>query len=155
MKRWPPVVAFVSGLVFAFGLGVSGMGRPAKVLAFLDVSGDWDPSLAFVMVSAIAVHAIFVWRAKRADRPVLGGRFVVPPPNGIDASLWLGAGLFGIGWGLVGYCPGPAVMASASAQTTPLVFVAAMMAGLLLHRALVLPRRLSAQAERDEASAPP
>ncbi len=151
-RRWPPFVAFVSGLVFAFGLGVSGMGQPGKVLAFLDVLGDWDPSLAFVMASAIGVHAVVVWRTKRAARPVLGDRFVFPRATGVDATLLAGASLFGIGWGLVGYCPGPAVMASASAQTTPLLFLAAMMVGLVLHRVLALPRRFEAGAERDEAS---
>jgi uncharacterized membrane protein YedE/YeeE len=153
-RRWPALVAFASGLVFALGLGISGMGRPAKVLAFLDVFGDWDPSLAFVMVSAIGVHALFVWRAKRRARPVLGDRFVLPRAQGIDASLVIGASLFGVGWGMVGYCPGPAVVASASAQSTPALFLAAMIVGLVLPR-VAAPRGLSAPGDANDASLPP
>jgi uncharacterized membrane protein YedE/YeeE len=126
------LVSFLCGLVFAVGLGLSGMTQPAKVLAFLDIKGAWDPTLMFVMVGAIAVHMGFALRAKRATKPVWAPRFSLPAREGIDAQLFAGAALFGVGWGLEGYCPGPAVVASASGHAVPLVFVASMIVGLLV-----------------------
>jgi uncharacterized membrane protein YedE/YeeE len=126
------LVSFLGGLVFAVGLGLSGMTEPAKVLAFLDVKGAWDPTLMFVMVGAIAVHMRFALRAKRATKPVWAPRFSLPARESIDARLFVGAALFGVGWGLQGYCPGPAVVASASGHAVPLVFVATMIVGLLV-----------------------
>ena len=136
MKRGAGAVSFISGLVFALGLGIAGMGRPSKVLAFLDVTGAWDPSLAFVMASAIGVHMAFALRAKRGGVPLLAKSYALPKRDALDLSLFAGAAIFGIGWGLVGYCPGPAVVGVASASSTPIVFVAAMIVGLLLQRAL-------------------
>ena len=136
MKRGANFVSFASGLVFAVGLGIAGMGRPAKVLAFLDVAGAWDPSLAFVMASAIAVHMAFAVRAKRGGVPVLASSYALPERDALDLSLFVGAATFGIGWGLVGYCPGPAVVGAASGAFTPIAFVGAMLAGLVLPRAL-------------------
>ncbi len=136
MKRGSGAVAFAAGLVFAVGLGIAGMGRPSKVLAFLDVTGAWDPSLAFVMASAIAVHIGFALRAKRGGAPVFATSYVLPKRDGLDLSLFAGAATFGIGWGLVGYCPGPAVVGVASGNATPVAFVVAMIAGLVLQRAL-------------------
>ena len=130
-------VAFASGLVFAVGLGISGMGQPAKVLAFLDVAGAWDPSLLLVMGGAIAVHFGFAQRAKRSVAPVLAPSFALPPSGTLTKSLFAGSALFGVGWGLAGYCPGPAVLAIASGNAVPLTFVAAMLAGMLLHRAFI------------------
>lgn len=130
MKRGTGIIAFVSGLVFAIGLGTSGMGRPAKVLSFLDVTGAWDPSLAFVMAAAIAVHAGFALRAKRGGAPLLAASYAFPQREELSLSLFAGAAIFGIGWGLVGYCPGPAVLGSASGSSTPLVFLGAMLVGL-------------------------
>jgi len=127
-------VAFVSGLVFAIGLGIAGMGRPAKVLAFLDITGAWDPSLAFVMAAAIAVHVGFALRAKRGGTPLFAPSYAFPRRDSLHLSLFAGAAIFGIGWGLVGYCPGPAVLGAASASSTPLLFLAAMMVGLSLQR---------------------
>lgn len=123
------VLAFGSGLVFALGLGLSGMTRPSKILGFLDVLGGWDPSLAFVMVGAIGVHFFFVRRARKAASPRLAPRFTWPPEKRIDARLLAGAAVFGIGWGLAGYCPGPALVALATLGPGVLVFVAAMAAG--------------------------
>lgn len=125
--------AFVAGLVFALGLGLAGMTQPNKVLGFLDVAGDWDPRLAFVMMGAIAVHFGFVRLARARSRPVLAPAFVWPTAAGIDAKLVGGAALFGLGWGIAGYCPGPALVASVTAAPATLVFVAAMVAGMAIH----------------------
>ena len=115
-------IAFLSGLVFAAGLGLAGMTQPAKVLAFLDIGGAWDPSLAFVMVGAIAVHAVAWQIAKRR-------RIVIMVPKAIDARLVGGAELFGVGWGLSGWCPGPAVVAMGSGLESAWVFALAMFWG--------------------------
>jgi uncharacterized membrane protein YedE/YeeE len=136
VKRGAKVVSFVSGLVFAIGLGVAGMGRPSKVLAFLDVTGAWDPSLAFVMASAITVHIGFALRARRGGVPLLATSYALPKRDVLELSLFAGAAIFGIGWGLVGYCPGPAVVGAATGSSTPIIFVGAMLVGLLLPRAL-------------------
>ncbi len=122
-------IAFACGLVFALGLGLSGMTRPSKVLGFLDVLGDWDPSLAFVMAGAIGVHFLFVRWARRTPSPRFGSRFSWPPERALDARLVAGAALFGVGWGLAGYCPGPALVALGSFAPGVLLFVAAMAAG--------------------------
>jgi uncharacterized membrane protein YedE/YeeE len=128
----PLVTAFVSGALVALGLGVAGMTQPAKVVAFLDVTGDWDPSLAFVMLGAIGVYALGYRVARRRGVPVFAAAFALPTRRDIDARLVGGAALFGLGWGLVGYCPGPALTALASGQVGSFVFVAAMLAGMVL-----------------------
>lgn len=124
------VVAVVAGLFFALGLGISGMTQPTKVLAFLDVAGAWDPSLAFVMAGAIAVHAPIARWALQRPAPMMGGRWQVPTRNDLDGRLLGGAALFGVGWGLSGYCPGPALVSLVSGATGAVVFVAAMVAGM-------------------------
>jgi uncharacterized membrane protein YedE/YeeE len=124
------LTAFLCGVVFALGLGIAGMGTPSKVLGFLDIAGNWDPRLAFVMAGAIAVHFGFAFRAGRLRAPRLDVRFVRPTRDAIDRTLVFGSLLFGMGWGLQGYCPGPAVIALASLDVTPIVFVVAMVAGL-------------------------
>ncbi len=114
------------------------MTKPAKVLAFLDVTGAWDPSLAFVMVGAVAVAAIAFRASKRRAAPVLGDRFHVPPPRApIDGAVLVGGAIFGAGWGLSGLCPGPAIVSLASGQVGALVFVASMIAGMAVHRGVV------------------
>ncbi len=134
MKR--DLAAFVSGLVFAAGLVLSGMTHPSKVLAFLDVSGAWDPSLAFVMAGAVTVSAIAFRLVARRSAPVLEPRFALPPSGGpITGRLILGAAVFGLGWGLSGLCPGPAVLSVASGQVGAFVFVGAMLVGMALERA--------------------
>jgi uncharacterized membrane protein YedE/YeeE len=120
-----PVTALLVGLVFGIGLCLSGMTLPAKVTGFLDLAGAWDPSLAFVMAGAIGV-GFFGFRRARAR--------LAPPSHRLDASLVAGSVLFGIGWGLVGYCPGPALAALASLKAEAWVFVAAMLVGTVLHR---------------------
>ncbi len=108
MTLAPRLVGLVSGLLFGAGLVLSGMTRPDKVIGFLDLTGDWDPSLAFVMVGAIGVFAFAAWAARRQTRPVWAPSFQWPTRKDIDARLLLGSALFGLGWGLAGYCPGPA-----------------------------------------------
>ncbi len=126
-------VAFVSGAVFAIGLGLSGMTQPAKVVGFLDVAGDWDPSLAFVMMGAIGVHIASALRAQRGGAPVLADRFDLPAKRALDPKLLAGAALFGAGWGISGFCPGPAVVSLVALNTTTLAFVGAMLAGMALY----------------------
>lgn len=151
MKRMH-LIAFVSGVLFALGLGVSGMTQPSKVIAFLDVFGAWNPSLAFVMVGAISVHTFFARRAMRpAAHPVLAVRFMLPTSTRIDAKLILGALLFGLGWGAAGFCPGPALVSLVSLSSTTVVFVAAMLGGMLLHGATMTPRRTEAPLPSPEA----
>jgi uncharacterized membrane protein YedE/YeeE len=126
--------ALLAGLIFGLGLVVSHMIDPAKVLGFLDIAGSWDPSLAFVMIGAIPVAAIG-FRATRARRaPVLDIEFHGPGRTRVDARLVIGSALFGVGWGLVGYCPGPALTALALGRWQSFVFVAAMLAGMLGYR---------------------
>ncbi|HVY47889.1 MAG TPA: YeeE/YedE family protein [Minicystis sp.] len=131
MKRARPLAAFAAGLLFAIGLGVSGMTEPAKVLGFLDVGGAWDPSLACVMAGALAVSVVAFPRIFRRARPVLDARFHLPSATRVDARLVVGALVFGVGWGLMGFCPGPAIV-DAAASATALGFVAAMAAGMVL-----------------------
>lgn len=128
------LIALLSGLLFGIGLVVSQMVDPRKVIGFLDVSGNWDPSLAFVMIGAILVSAPAFALARRMDRPLAAVRFEIPNRRDVDARLLGGAVLFGIGWGLVGLCPGPALVAIGLNAVPVLVFVAAMIAGILMHR---------------------
>jgi uncharacterized protein len=128
------VVAFLSGVVFAVGLAISGMTRPSKVIDFLDFAGAWDPSLAFVMIGAIGVHVYFARRALGMRAPLFADRFDLTTRRDLDVPLLGGAALFGIGWGLGGYCPGPAFVSLASRSTSAIVFVAAMLVGLFVAR---------------------
>jgi len=126
--------AALAGLVFGVGLAVSQMANPAKVLAFLDLAGDWDPSLALVMGGALAVAApAFAWARRPAARPLLADRFQIPERRAVDARLLAGASLFGVGWGLGGFCPGPALAALAAGEPRVWLFVAALAAGALGH----------------------
>ncbi len=122
--------AFFAGLIFGFGLIVSEMVNPAKVRAFLDVFGDWDPSLAIVMGVALAVTAIGYRFVLQRPTPFLGDRFHLPNRNDIDARLIIGAACFGIGWGLVGLCPGPAITDVTVGGAPVLLFLAAMAGGM-------------------------
>ncbi|HTR16956.1 MAG TPA: YeeE/YedE family protein [Acetobacteraceae bacterium] len=130
------LVALVSGLLFGLGLTVSGMINPDKVLGFLDIAGNWDPSLAFVMAAAIPVSAAGFALGRRRTVPVCAPCFVEPGKTWVDARLVLGAVLFGIGWGLVGYCPGPALAALGFGSWRTVLFVAAMLAGMAAYRRL-------------------
>lgn len=142
-------IAFVAGAIFAIGLGASGMTRPDKVLGFLDLFGAWDATLAFVMLGAIAVHMpVSLWVKRHgmllpavpcagdaaAPEAALGSR--------VDARLLAGAAIFGVGWGLAGYCPGPAIVSVASGATGALVFTAAMLFGTMAYRYVTLRQSL-------------
>jgi uncharacterized membrane protein YedE/YeeE len=135
--------ALVSGLLFGLGLTVSQMINPAKVIAFIDVFGDFDPSLAFVMATAIPVTAIGYTLAARRHSPICAPGFSLPARRQIDQPLILGAVVFGIGWGLVGYCPGPALAALALGNPVTVLFVFAMLVGMGGHT--LLPSLLSAK----------
>ena len=126
------LMAFLAGLIFGIGLLTAGMANPAKVLAFLDLGGAWDPSLALVMAAAIGVAFLpFSWaRTQRVS--VLGAPMQLPGKRELDRRLIGGAALFGIGWGLVGICPGPALSLISSGQPMIMLFIAAMVAGILL-----------------------
>lgn len=127
------LVPLLCGLIFGAGLAVSGMVNPAKVLGFLDVTGQWDPSLLLVMGSGVAVFAAGFLLVKRSARPLLAAKFDIPTRRDIDPKLIIGAVLFGIGWGLAGFCPGPALTSLAFGLTKVYVFVAAMVAGSLAY----------------------
>ncbi|MEM8795599.1 MAG: DUF6691 family protein [Pseudomonadota bacterium] len=131
------LVLFLAGLLFSFGLIVSGMINPAKVIAFLDVLGNWDPSLAFVMAGAVIVN-FFGFRlvTKRAN-PLFAEGFSIPTRSDIDRNLAVGASLFGIGWGLIGLCPGPAIAALSAASSDAFIFVVAMLAGMVMARIML------------------
>jgi len=123
--------ALLSGLLFGFGLILSGMVDPAKVLNFLDVAGTWDPSLAFVMAGAIGVAAPGFWFVRRRTAPLADPVFHVPPADApIDRKLIIGAAVFGVGWGLAGFCPGPALVSIPLAAPGTLAFVAAMVGAI-------------------------
>lgn len=141
--------AFVAGLVFGIGLLVSGMVSPAKVLGFLDLAGEWDPSLAFVMAGAVAVGAIGFALAGKRSTAIFGSPMSLPTSRGIDPRLVLGGLVFGVGWGLAGFCPGPALVALGAGKLKALVFVAAMVAGMI---AFELIERTRASAGAGQAS---
>ncbi|MBM2885991.1 YeeE/YedE family protein [Chromobacterium phragmitis] len=133
MKRM--VSAALAGLIFGIGLIVAGMANPAKVLAFLDISGRWDPSLTLVMAGAIAVALpAFAW-AKRRERSLLGEDIQLPTARRADRRLLIGSLVFGMGWGLAGICPGPALVLAGSGLADGLLFLLAMLAGMALYRA--------------------
>ncbi len=127
-------VALLSGALFGYGLSLSGMVDPARVLGFLDIaSGRWDPSLMFVLGGAVCIAFIAVTIQRRLQRPVFDTQFHIPERTDIDARLIGGSVLFGIGWGLAGFCPGPALSALTTGLTPVLLFIVAMIAGMLLH----------------------
>lgn len=139
------VVNLVAGLLFGLGLLISGMADPAKVQNFLDVFGTWDPSLAFVMGGAVVTAFIGYRLALRRAAPVLAPTFALPVGDGVDARLLVGAGLFGVGWGLTGFCPGPAVVSIPLLAPGTLVFVPAMLAGIVLARVMRTARPAATQ----------
>ncbi|MFM8315099.1 MAG: DUF6691 family protein [Deltaproteobacteria bacterium] len=128
--------AYLTGLIFSVGLAISGMTQPKKVLAFLDVLGDWDPSLMFVMVGAIGVYSIAYRLVLKKEKPILEDKLQIPEPKKVDRPLIVGAALFGIGWGLAGFCPGPALTSVGTLQTTPLIFALGLFAGMFLFKVL-------------------
>lgn len=126
------IVAGLVGLIFGFGLVISGMSNPAKVIGFLDLADPWDPSLMFVMGGAIAVGVPGFYWAKKQNKSLLGMPMNLPSNSTIDRKLIVGSVLFGAGWGIGGFCPGPALVAASSLAGDALIFVAAMAAGMFL-----------------------
>jgi len=143
--------AGAAGLLFALGLGLAGMTDPARVVGFLDVAGAWDPSLAFVMAGAVGTHAVLRRAVLRRARPLLAPSFPAFGALRPDARLVTGAALFGVGWGLAGYCPGPAFTSLAAGNAVVPLFVAAMVAGMLLSQAWDRAARPSTPPRTDEA----
>jgi uncharacterized membrane protein YedE/YeeE len=139
------IAAFFCGLLFAAGLGVSGMTLPTRVVGFLDFFGGWDYSLMFVMGGAIAVY-LPVWYAMKCRKSVLAGSLPCSARKDTDARLFIGASIFGIGWGLAGVCPGPGIVLLGRPSVETAAFVAAMLAGMLVHRALPQKRVTAASA---------
>ena len=122
--------AFIVGLIFAVGLGIAGMTQPGKVVGFLDIFGEWNPSLIFVMIGALFVHIIFYHLVRKRNAPLFAEKFQIPNRKDINRDLILGATLFGSGWGLAGFCPAPAITSLASLQLAPFVFVVSMLGGM-------------------------
>jgi uncharacterized membrane protein YedE/YeeE len=139
----PTFFALLSGAVFGIGLLLSGMADPAKVLGFLDLAGAWDPSLAFVMGGAILVGAIAFTFARKRTVSLLGLEMRMPTSSKLDRRLVGGSLLFGVGWGIAGFCPGPALVALGMGEEKALVFVGAMLAGMGLYE--VFDRRIAAR----------
>lgn len=124
----------VVGLIFGAGLALSDMVNPARILAFLDPAGHWDPTLGYVMAGALIPSAAGYLLSRRMARPLLGRAFKIPKNRALEPRLLAGSALFGIGWGLIGFCPGPAIAALAFGLWPAWLFVAAMLAGMLVHR---------------------
>lgn len=135
------IASLLTGLVFGLGLLVSGMASPSKVLGFLDLAGAWDPSLAFVMAGAIAVGVVAFAVARTRTVSFLGADMKLPSQHCIDRHLVVGSLLFGIGWGMAGFCPGPALVALGTGSPKALVFVIAMLAGMAVYELLERRRR--------------
>jgi len=145
--------AFLAGLVFGVGLLVSGMVNPAKVLGFLDLAGPWDPSLALVMAGAVVVGAVAFAFAGRRASTLLGAPLSLPTGGRIDGRLVLGSLAFGVGWGLAGFCPGPALVALGAGKVKALAFVAAMLAGMLIFEVAERARANGSDARQTGSSA--
>lgn len=128
------LVSFIVGMIFALGLGISGMTQTHVVRGFLDVFGDWNPALMGVMAGAIGVHSIFFFLIKKRSSPLLDTKFHIPTRKDIDARLLAGAAIFGLGWGWAGICPGPGIVAAASGLQSIGIFIAAMLAGMAIFK---------------------
>jgi uncharacterized membrane protein YedE/YeeE len=125
--------SFIAGIIFALGLGLSGMTRPIKVIGFLDFFGNWDPSLACVMIAAIGVFFVAYRISQKMSSPLLAEKFALPRRADLDGRLILGSAIFGAGWGLGGFCPGPAITSLASGAMPVVIFVVTMAIGIYLH----------------------
>lgn len=136
----PAIAAVLSGVLFGVGLIVGGMTDPAKVIGFLDFTGEWVPALVFVLGGAVAVHFLLIQLVLKRQAPVFAPRFLLPTKKELDARLLGGAALFGVGWGLAGYCPGPGLVSAGAAGQGAMVFVATMIVGMLVQHALFAPR---------------
>lgn len=131
------LIAIIAGLLFGAGLAGSDMNNPERVQGFLDLFADWDPTLIFVMIAALAIATpAYQWLLHKRKRPIFAAKFYLPASHAIDKNLLIGSGLFGIGWALVGYCPGPAIASLAYGHVDVYIFVIAMMIGAKLHQLL-------------------
>ena len=130
------IISFVVGLVFALGLGISGMTKVHVVRGFLDIAGEWNPSLMGVMIGAILVHSLLFLFIKKRPSPLLDTKFHLPTRRDLDAKLLLGAAIFGLGWGWTGICPGPGIVASVSGNINIIIFVASMLLGMVIFKIL-------------------
>lgn len=128
------IAALIVGFVFAIGLGLSGMTQPQKVIGFLDIFGNWNPSLIFVMMGAIAVHFVTFRFIMKRSSPLLSTQWHVPTKNEVTPSLVIGGAIFGVGWALGGFCPGPAVTSLATLDETPVLFIVSMLVGMALFK---------------------
>lgn len=128
------IVSFIVGLIFAAGLAVSGMTQPQKVIGFLDLFGNWDPSLVFVMGGAIFVHALVYFFATKKPHPIFDTQWNIPTKKEITPALIIGSTLFGMGWGLGGFCPGPALTSLGTLSQPVFVFVGSMIVGMLVFK---------------------
>lgn len=129
--------SYVIGVIFALGLGIAGMTQPQKITAFLDVFGQWDSSLVFVMAGALIVHFVLFKFIVKRKSPLFAGNFQIPSRTDLDKDLFIGAAVFGIGWGLGGYCPAPAVTALASFSVNPVIFIVSMVIGMLASKFVI------------------
>lgn len=130
------ILALIAGLLFGLGLGISQMIDRERVLGFLDVAGDWDPTLAFVMGGAVLVTLITFRFVLKRPHPIFANKFYLPTRKDIDRNLLIGAGIFGIGWGIAGYCPGPAIAATVLGVANPFIFLVAMVLGSFAYKAI-------------------
>ena len=128
------VISFIVGLIFALGLGISGMTKVQVVRGFLDVFGEWNPALVGVMVGAIFVHTIFFYFIKKRKSPLLDTKFYLPTRKDLDTRLIAGSAIFGLGWGWAGICPGPGIVAMTSGNQNLIIFVVSLLAGMVLFK---------------------
>jgi uncharacterized membrane protein YedE/YeeE len=140
-------LVFVLGLLFALGLGISGMTQPAKITDFLDFTGAWDPSLAFVMMGAVGTYLLLYRRIVARGAPLFGSTFALPEKRAIDGKLLWGAALFGVGWALSGYCPGPALTAAGGGRRSAILVAIAMAVGIALYEALRFAKKRMTRAQ--------
>ncbi len=136
-----PITSLITGTIFGAGLALADMVNPARVIAFLDLAGDWDPSLAFVMGGAVIPMAIAYMFSRRMRTPLFDKSFFIPENRVLDSRLIGGAVLFGIGWGLAGFCPGPAIASLVFGMWQPWLFVFAMLTGMVIHRIATTPAK--------------
>lgn len=133
--NWKTILpSFAAALLFGMGLGASGMTTPDKIIGFLDLFGNWDPSMLFVMAGAVVTHGLTYRMIKKRSRPILEDKFRIPTSKLVDWRLIIGASIFGIGWGLAGFCPGPAIVALSSGKPAVIIFVVSMCIGILIYR---------------------
>ena len=130
------IVGLVSGVIFSFGLVFSGMTNPSKVIGFLDIFGNWDPSLAFVMGGAVCFNLVSFRFILKRDNPLLGKKFDLPSKRDIDKNLLTGASIFGVGWGLIGICPGPSIVNIVTLHLNSFLFIGSMIAGMAVFKIL-------------------